>query len=253
MEENVKAFSIKSTSWEKVKEKVKNKQSSSIGDPITFSIEEIQASSIKPLCYSYGSDQVEKYEGKLLDSFSTDSDRSYINIKKIAVGYIGKWKELSKNGVGMYFYSDNPGSGKTLLACIVANEIYSRYKVPSQLYTMNDLFMLFQESFNNPDVSSLRILNVIKNVPLLILDEIGFESKKTDWRHDKVLEVVDARYKSGKPTIFTSNRNIYDLPYHPRVSSRIEEMGVIIQFPDYDHRQDQADTRQKILLSKIMG
>jgi DNA replication protein DnaC len=216
-------------------------------------MQDIQADSLKPLCYAYGSEQANKYEGKLLVDFTTDKERGYTKIKKIAEAYLTKWEGLSKEGIGMYFYSDSVGCGKTLLACIIANELYNRNKVASQIYTMNDLFTLFQESFSNSDISSLRILNVIKSVPLLILDEIGFEAKKTDWRHDKVLEIIDTRYQSGKPTIFTSNVDIKDLPYHPRVASRVEEMGVLIEFPDYDHRQDEADKRQKQLLNKITG
>ncbi len=241
--------------YEQVIDRVKERKES--GDPvefgpgcITYSLSDIQQS--KPLSFGFQSLQGKKYENKFFDDFSTEKHSHYPEIKTLAEKYVDKFPQLYEDGTGFYFYSENPGSGKTLLACIIANEIHRRYNVPSQVYTFSELFDLYKESYDNPDISEFRILNVIRTVPLLILDEISFEENVTKWVKDQVFKAIDARYKSGKPTIFTSNVHVDELPYHSRVASRINEICVFQEFPNYDHRIDEGEKKQSLLLRKIM-
>jgi hypothetical protein len=62
---------------------------------------------------------------------------------------------------------------------------------------------------------------------LLVLDDAG-ESKATDWAYEILKSLIDERYKTRRPTIFTSNRSLPDLRaaglYDERITSRIFEM-----------------------------
>lgn len=63
----------------------------------------------------------------------------------------------------------------------------------------------------------------------LMIDDLGI-SKHNEWREEILFALVDQRYRTGLPTIFTSNlsRNQFIEKYHERVSSRLFSQENII-------------------------
>lgn len=47
--------------------------------------------------------------------------------KNIANAFIARYPEFRKSGRGLYIHSRTKGSGKTLLACCLANEVMEKY------------------------------------------------------------------------------------------------------------------------------
>lgn len=55
------------------------------------------------------------------------------------------------------------------------------------------------------------LLEAVETVDILVLDDIGAENK-TDWRTEKLFEIVDAR--AGRHTLYTTNKNSDELVEH---------------------------------------
>lgn len=214
----------------------------------------------KALSQCFATEQAQHYAGMMLSDFDTKifkTEREVYNdyqvVLKLITGYLRNWKSMKAEGAGLYFWSNSAGSGKTMLASVIANELHRKHGVTSQIMTMATIFRMLKEAFNPANsYSEDRVMNVIRHIPLLIIDEIGFEAKESDWKRDMVYEIVDLRYNMRKPVLFTSNLPIEDLPYHVRVRSRIKEMAVEVDFPDFDYRNVKGDRREQELLSKIL-
>lgn len=76
--------------------------------------------------------------------------------------------------------------------------------------------------------------NFYRNVGLLVLDDLGAESK-TEWAIEKLETIIDYRYINEFPTVITTNCEISE--FTPRIRSRIQRAKnskiVIINSPEY--------------------
>ena len=170
---------------------------------------------------------------KGMDDYDTSPHSRLKKIKESMSRYIEtKWWE-SKQGI--YFFSEEAGSGKTLLACIVMNEIFEKYSVSTQAITMIEIFNKITETFNNELVSIESVTNPLKAVDILLIDDIGVE-KHSEFREESLYDIINHRMMNNKTTIFTSNKTLDQLPYENRIKSRIKSMVVQIQMPEIDLR-----------------
>lgn len=114
---------------------------------------------------------------------------------------LNKWK---KDNVGLLFYGD-VGSGKTYLACSIANELIERKQVKVKIMNLSQVINQIQKSAFKLD--SNEIINNLSNIPLLILDDLGIE-RDTSYAREQVYNIINSRYLKGKPTIFTTNLSL---------------------------------------------
>jgi DNA replication protein DnaC len=149
-----------------------------------------------------------------------------------------KWKE------GFYFWG-NTGSGKTLLACIILQELMLKYGLPGRFVDISrQFFQRLKRSYDSSDESygtEGQILDELINVPFLVIDDFGVQ-RNTEWESEMLYNLVDARYENEHVTIFTSNVSINDFSgvAHGRIHSRIKEMCSIYKFNLPDFRIPQA-------------
>lgn len=154
---------------------------------------------------------------------------------------------------GLYLTSRTKGSGKTLLACIIANELINR-AVRARFVGMAQLLADIKATFNaETGESESQIITAASTAPVLILDDIGVE-KPTEWAANVLYRLLDARLVSARPTIFTSNVPIDDLKYDDRIVDRIRRMAYVVQLPEESVRSKLAaveDMRMKRMLGGI--
>ena len=86
--------------------------------------------------------------------------------------------------------------------------------------------------------------------PLLILDDFGME-RQTEYALEQVFNVVDARYRSGKPLIITTNLSVAELKNpksrdHARIYDRILEMCQPVNFGNNGRRAAIANEKMKL-------
>lgn len=125
---------------------------------------------------------------------------------------------------GLYLYGLG-GRGKTYTACAIGiraiNEGISTRMVKA--HRIGDMLALG---------SMDDALRLMVSPRLLIVDDIGADNVG-DWSNSRLRAVIDERYDSMKPTVFTSNYSIAELSKHldqgdktaAAIVSRINDMG----------------------------
>ena len=170
------------------------------------------------------------------------SDRKQAeDVKKVMTQYIGNYFNL--DGMGLYMFSPTKGTGKTIAAAIVANELVKR-NVDVRFTTSGAILEEIKKTYNGDTKED--VLDELKKVDVLVIDDFGTE-KVTKWRNETFYNIIDYRYTSKRPTIFTSNcsiKELEDAEYDSRITSRMKEMCYIVPFPATSVRDKKANENQ---------
>ena len=119
---------------------------------------------------------------------------------------------------GLFLYG-SMGTGKTYALCAIANELAKRGIGCAVVY-FPELIAGIKASFNGND--SDMTVEKLKQIPVLMLDDIGSESV-TSWMRDEVLgRILNHRMMHELPTFFTSNFNFEQLQTHYAQTTRNE-------------------------------
>lgn len=168
--------------------------------------------------------------------------------KDIGNSFITRFSEYRKQGRGLYISSHTKGSGKTFLACCMANEIIVRYGISVKFITVPDYIELVKEKSDQAREDILRI----KDCALLVLDDIGAEGDSKDWITTAVFRLVDFRDKHILPTIYTSNYEMENLPGDERTADRIVGHSVPLVMPEYSVRRSEAKRKTEDFLKGLL-
>lgn len=128
--------------------------------------------------------------------FDTD-DFARPDLTNAAKAYAADFAEHMRNGMGLLFYGP-VGTGKTFLAACIANEVMRmgyRARMTNFASIADEIWDAAQKTEYLADLA---------RYPLLILDDLGVESKKP-YTQEMVYKVVNARITSGLPLIVTTN------------------------------------------------
>jgi len=105
---------------------------------------------------------------------------------------------------GMLFLGP-PGAGKTHLAVSVLRELVTEKGASGLFYDYCDLLRAIQATWDrDSEVSQAEILNPVKEVEVLLLDDLG-AMRPTLWVQEMLFHILNARYNDDKTTILTSN------------------------------------------------
>ena len=190
-----------------------------------------------------------EYMGKTRESFDWTLYRDDIKMQKRTVdAFVERFAEFEKSGRGLYIYSKCKGSGKTFLACILANEITARRPFSMRFITLPD----FIELVKSKDVSDLQTLDGLYACRLLVLDDIGAHDGGQAWINEAIFRLIDYRYRERKPVIFTSNCEMVKLSGDDRITERIEKMTIPLPMPEERIRHNIAERETKEFMRSIM-
>lgn len=178
-------------------------------------------------------------------------DRKNVKISNAILRYTNKWDEMLEKNMGILFYG-NVGRGKTFYAACIANRLLDK-GIPVLMTNIPALITAMTKDFES---DKAKILSRISSVSLLVLDDLGVE-RDTTYSAEKLQEIVDTRYRSGKPLIVTTNltpdelKNPEDLRYK-RVYDRILEMCFPILVEGDSRRQEKAQNKRKQFKNLIL-
>lgn len=121
------------------------------------------------------------------------------------------------------------GSGKTFLACCIANTLLAQNKT-LLFAVVPDLLDQIKATYDPNRLNTItesELLDIAREVPLLILDDLGAHNY-TDWTKNKIFSIVNYRLNYLLPTIITSNINLEHLGDYlgERTTSRISQMCI---------------------------
>ena len=154
--------------------------------------------------------------------------------------YLDNLEENIESGKGIYFWSEVKGSGKTMIASALANELINKYKRYVKFATSLDILDEIKATYNSgSDENERTLLNDITSTDFLIIDDFGTE-RTTDWATEKFYQIVNKRYVDKKVTFFTSNFDLKTLKYDDRITNRIKERSYIVHFPEESVREVKA-------------
>ena len=125
------------------------------------------------------------------------------------------------------------GCGKTHLAAAVANACVE-FGMTTLFLTVPDLMDWLRNSFDASDTNFEKRFDEIRNVGLLVLDDLGAQNT-TKWANEKLFQIIDYRYVRKLPMVVTTNLALEDLD--DRIRSRLQDPDlctrVRILAPDY--------------------
>lgn len=159
----------------------------------------------------------------------------------------GKAKEHSMDYVKKFLEGErfnlliqgSPGTGKSHLCAAIARTIRAKEYIVGYLTTGEVLRKIKATYSAGASKSETDIFNDLKNIQLLILDDLGSESigGNNDWRFNMLFEIVNSRL--GKPTIYTSNLTDDVLPtaIGQRTHSRLYDNTKFIDLFTDDYRK----------------
>lgn len=192
------------------------------------------------------------YKGATLNTLNFDlyrGDSKADEMKKRVRSFIDDFEKWRANRLGLYLWSTATGTGKTLTACAIGNEVSKKYGITFRYITVPKYLAVIQEEFKANPGQSLKS-NKYKDTDLLLLDDIGTQ-RSTEFANETLFDLVDRRYLNGKITIYTSNMKITDLSCDQRIRDRINDTAISIEFPEVPVRTNQANARKKNFLSGL--
>lgn len=169
------------------------------------------------------------------DNYRGEKDKSYI----IARNFVKEYEQMKKENIGLLFCG-TVGSGKTYLACSIANALIEEYMIRVKIRNFAQIINDLQKG--GFDLDKNEYIEALTNVSVLILDDLGIE-RDTSYAKEQVYNIVNSRYLKQKPTIFTNNlpyekiQNSDDGVEYERIYSRIIEMCIPVKVIGEDFRK----------------
>lgn len=164
--------------------------------------------------------------------------------------YAGKWDDMRAQNVGLLLYGP-VGTGKSYYAACIANALMEREKpVPVLMTSLARIINTVSGIYDKQEY-----IDRVTRYPLLILDDIGTE-RDSGYGMEQVYNVIDARYRMGRPLIATTNTPLEqiknpDTLAQQRIYSRLLQMCQPIKVDGTDRRRDAIKAtyaeRQKML------
>ena len=187
-------------------------------------------------------------EAQYMESTFAIDDKADERASNICRNYVDKWQEINKENIGLLLYGD-VGGGKTFLASCIANALLDKGE-PVIMTTIPALSMAMNVNFGNERAA---ILNQVKTIPLLILDDVGM-SRNTATALENAYDIVNTRYKAKKPLVITTNLTMTAIRDEKetnlrRIYDRIIEMCSPVQVQGGERRKNIARNKyQKMTL-----
>ena len=173
-----------------------------------------------------------RFAHRTFESFDKGRDE---NAYKKCLDYVDHFKDTERNSL---LLAGGYGTGKTHLAASIANKLMDD-GVPVLFDTFSGHLNKLKIEFNG---GKSVYLNQMKNVDMLVLDDIGKE-KISEWSQSVMFDVINFRYEHLLPIVMTTNLKSDSLKEYlgGAVWSRLCEMcsGVMTRGEDYRQNSPQ--------------
>jgi DNA replication protein DnaC len=164
-----------------------------------------------------------RFQTRTLDNFRIIEGTDSGKVLSTMISYAAEIKQAVTTGRSMIFCG-NPGTGKTHLACGIANAAIQAGH--TALYTTAyDAILSVKETWRG-NGSEREAVNLFTRPDLLVLDEVGVQFG-TDAERQIMFRIINRRYEEMRPTIMVSNLMLEDLRemVGDRILDRFKEDG----------------------------
>lgn len=168
----------------------------------------------------------------------------------IAHKYVDNFPEMKKRGKGLLLYGP-VGTGKTHAAACIANELINQGR-PCLVTNFARITNTLQGMFEGKQ----RYLDDFNRLDLLVIDDLAAE-RDTSYMNEMIFNIIDSRYRSGKPLIVTSNLTQAELTApcsvdKKRIYSRLLEMCVPVEVKGADRREKKLQD-DSVDMARLLG
>lgn len=172
----------------------------------------------------------------------------------IVTRYIDRFENIKQHNIGLLLWGEC-GCGKTFLAeCVVNGLLDQGYY--AWMTSVRAVQAAIDAKFGEQRAF---ILQQIRHADVMVLDDYGTE-RGNDYMQERVYEVINERYKAGKPTIITTNLDPKELANGgenkdisaKRINQRILEMCSPVHIEGGSRRKAEAATKMQTM-KEIFG
>ena len=167
-------------------------------------------------------------------TFEND-DRSNEYISDVAKRYVDNFTTMYSKHKGLLLFG-TVGTGKTYIAACIANALIDRG------YTcLVTNFARLTNTINGMYDGKQEYIDGLDRFSLLVIDDLASE-RDTEYMNEIVTNIIDSRYRSGKPMIVTTNLTSEELKNprdvrKQRIYSRLMEMCIPLEVKGTDRRK----------------
>lgn len=172
-----------------------------------------------------------------LDGF-TAADEKQERVLKICRAYANRFSDRLANGGGLVMCG-RPGTGKTHLACAIANHIAGEGRRSVFASVMEAVRRVKETWSRDREETETEAIASFLKPDLLILDEVGVQFGS---EAEKIIlfEIINGRYNEMRPTILISNLPLAELGTYlgERVIDRMKEGGGAVLAFDWESKRE---------------
>ncbi len=164
-----------------------------------------------------------RYTTRTFDNFKAETTQQEKALN-MAQAYMRNIQQNMNTGAGLIL-AGKPGTGKTHLACAIGGEYMNHGTV--LFITVSAMIRRIRASYQrNSDKTEQDVIDELRDVDLLIVDEIGIQKGSESEEH-LLFEVINDRYSYFKPIILISNLNAEEIKKYigERALDRMREGG----------------------------
>lgn len=187
-----------------------------------------------------------KLMGHTFETWRETAENS--QIKLLCEGYCRNFEKARAKNKGLLFLGE-PGTGKTFAAACIANRLIADGVPVAMTSFVNLVGGLEAEGLE-------KALACMDQADLLILDDLGAE-RGTETAIEKVYNIIDTRYRQGKPMILTTNLKMTEIENadirRQRIYDRVRECCYPVQFVGESWRRKQARANERQWMREMMG
>jgi DNA replication protein DnaC len=191
-----------------------------------------------------------KFQRKTFEDFKAGNAERGL-IKKIAERIVVSYPERQHEGLCVIM-KGNPGTGKTMLACILAQKLSEAGFLVDYEPSLHFLRKWQEKNFESNSAFQA-LLDSYKRIQFLVIDEIteGFgKAVLADWEKQMLFTLIDMRYQNNLSTLVISRRSNAEMieRLSEPTTRRLAEKGLTLTFSWDAYRRNDESKKQSNLL-----
>lgn len=178
----------------------------------------------------------DRFVDRTFDNFNAVTEEQKFVLQQ-CIEYANRLLTEPKESLGSLILSGNPGTGKTHLACAIANKVLAANK-EVLFVSIRQLIKRVRASWDSEWETEMDVIKRFTKPFLLILDELGVQTG-SDNEKQIIFDVINDRYNSFKPMIVISNEDLNGVESYLgiRTFDRLCEKGTALGFTWESYRR----------------
>lgn len=182
-----------------------------------------------------------RFSDRSFESYRAETDRQKTALQ-VCQDYAENFKDYFSGGRCLMLMG-RPGTGKTHLACAIANHIVRETGGLAVYRTVGGLLIDIKASYSRENgASESMVMSGLCSPELLILDEVG-ATKPSEFELSTLFAIINKRYEHGYPTMIVSNLPPKKLAeaIGDRCVDRLREGGEIVVGFDWESKRGSGE------------